>query len=262
MEKPHYYKLGATTSPGGAIYIVNDAEGEVLAQAEIYKDALKIQGVIATPEIEKKIILYCKEQKEKDDREVASLGIPEIFKELLSFIKKSKAVAFCKRIIISENDLYLLIRNCSQIGFTCRSKFTEFVPKNRKILDSDIIELKKGKTQSLLKKLNRIFEERKRYSVHLFERNKEWHCFYNTYQDMEQGEKRHWEKGSHIHYLSHLWTEYRKKQVWDSFDKRNIEVQGIHIKLKPFEIDESKRYTFSIDEVRFIEKLKMEYMHK
>lgn len=234
MKEQHYYQLGSLTSPSGALFVIEDAEGNILASAEIYKAILQANGIEITPEIEKQVISYTRDRQAEFDRQVESMGIPEKLKTILQFTKKSKAVAYCKRIRISEDELFLLVHNCSQIGFAHRSKFAEFVPKSREVSDSDIAEMKQGNPRKFLNKVKRIFEERKRNHVHFFEKGKEWHCFYYSYKDMESGEKRHWKLGSHLHYVSYLWPDLRKRQVWEAFDKRNVDIQGVHIKLDPF----------------------------
>ena len=88
--------------------------------ADIYKTTLQANGIEITPDIEQQIILYCRERQAEYDRQVASEEIPEKLRVLLEFTKKSKAVAHCKRTKISEHELFLLIHNCSQIGFTHR----------------------------------------------------------------------------------------------------------------------------------------------
>jgi len=256
MKEPHYYKLGSLTSPSGALFIINDNEGVILSKAEIYKATLQANGITVTPEIEQQILLLLRKRQAEFDQQVSLLGVPDRLKTLLEFTKKSKAIAYCRRVCISEHDLFLLAHNCSQIEFKHRSKFTEFVPQDRKVLDSDISNMKQGNPRQFINKVDRIIEERKRYHVHLFERDKEWHCFYYTYKDMESGKERHWELGSHLHYVSHLWTNYRKKQVWDSFDQRNVDIQGVHIKLEPFVIDQSFNTQFKSSAVELINKFR------
>ena len=235
MEVPHYFRLGSPASPNGALYCIKDTEGSIQVYTEIIKSALQANGILVTPDIEQEIISYFRQQEEEYDRQINSEGIPEKLKTLLSFTKKSKLVVYCKRIQISEDELFLLIHNCSQIGFKHQSRFTQFVPPSRKLLDSDIADMKQGNTSKFTSKIHRIFEERKNYMVHLFERSKEWHCFYYTYKDMD--DKSHWRLGPHLHYVSYLWPNYRKRQVWESFDKRTINIQGVHIKLEPSVID-------------------------
>ena len=42
-----------------------------------------------------------------------------------------------------------------------------------------------------------------------------------------------WKHEPHLHFVNYLWPEYGKRQVWDSFDKRQHEIEGIHIRLEP-----------------------------
>ena len=167
--------------------------------------------------------------------ELDSQGIPNTLKRLLEIRKKREVIKYCKSITLSEDDLVLLMYNCKKIGFSWRSKFKEFVPKHLKITDCEVDELKQEKPQKLRKKVKSIFEERKKVCIHLFEKGSEWHCFYYSDKDMETGETSHFILGPHLHYISHLWTGYKKQQVWEAFDKRKIEFEGVHIKLNPSE---------------------------
>jgi len=238
MEVSHFSRLGSPTSPNGALYVIHDQEGIVLANADLIKAAMQLKGITITPEVEQQIFLYCREKQAEIDRVTNSEGIPDKLNTLLEFTKKSKVVAYCKRIQLSEHEMFLLMHNCSQIGFTYKSKFTEFVPQGRKVLDSDISDMKQGNPRQFLKKVHGTIEERKRNHVHLLEKGKEWHCFYFSYRDMDYGKKGHWKHGSHLHYVSHLWPNLRKRQVWESFDQRNVDIQGsIHIRLEYDVID-------------------------
>lgn len=238
MEASHYYKLGSIESPHGALYCIKDKDGAIQTYTEIGVVMLKANGIQVTSDIEREISSYCRISYEEFDRQVDSEGIPEKLQTLLRFTKKSKLVAYCKRITISEDELFLLVHNCSQIGFKHQSKFIEFLPESRKLLDSDISDMKQGNPRKFSSKVRSIFAERKKYNVHLFSRGNEWHCLYYTYQDMECGGKNHWALGSHLHYVSHLWPNYGKRQVWESFDRRNINIQGVHIELIVSEMDD------------------------
>lgn len=213
--------------------MAKDAKGEIQVFKEIIETLLQANGIVITLDIEKEIIEILQREQDKFDKQLSQKGIPENLEAFFKFSKKKDIVSYSKRALISEDELFLLIHNCSQIGFTHKSKFPQFVPKEREILDSDLAELKKSDPRKIGNKIERIFEERKNYMVHLFEKDKEWHCFYYTYKDMETGEKNHWRHGPHLHYVSYLWPYLKKRQVWESFEKRNIDLQGIHIRLKP-----------------------------
>ena len=245
MEVPHYLRFGQPTSSNGALYQTKDEEGIIQAYTDISKSYLQANGIVVTPDIEQEIVSYFRQQHEENEQQLFSEGIPEKLVTLISFTKKSKLVAYCKRIKMSEDELVLLIHNCSQIGFKHQSKFAEFVPKNRRLLDSDISDMKEGNPRKLSSKVRSIFEERKKHHVHLFDRGTEWHCFYYTYKDMESEKKNHWELGSHLHYVSYLWPNYRKRQIWESFDKRTVDIQGVHIQLETSRID-TQEYTLQL----------------
>lgn len=238
MSLPHYSKLGSPMSPRGALFIIHDQEGVIQANVDIYKSYLEAMGIKITPEVERYIFTYCCKQQEEFDRQTALEGISDSVITLFSFKKKRETVKFCRGIAVTEHELFLLAHNCLQIGFKHKSKFTEFIPQVRKVLDSDIADMKNGKPRQFLMKVSRIIEERKRYHVHLFERGSEWHCFYFTYRDMDTGKGSHWRHGSHIHYISYLWPNLKKRQVWDSFKQRDVDIQGaIHIRCEYAVID-------------------------
>ncbi|MFC1870002.1 hypothetical protein ACFLYE_01880 [Chloroflexota bacterium] len=222
--------LGNPMSKHGAIFLAKDIEGAIQANIDIIKTTLQANCIVVTPKIEDEISLYFKTQQEEYDRKQFAKGIPEKLQTLLSYTKKSKLVAYCRRIIISEEELFLLIHNCHLLGYSHRSKFLEYVPENRRLTDSDRTLLVKTKPKKFISKIRAIFKERKNYMIHLFESTEKWHCIYYTYKDMEPVS---WKHGPHLHFVSYLWTEYGKRQVWESFDKRQHKIEGIHIRLEP-----------------------------
>ena len=180
---------------------------------------------------------FCRKKQDEYDKAVDAEGVPEKLKTLFEIKKKSEAVRYCRQLELSEHELFLLVHNSSEIGFAHRSKFGEFVPQHLKVSDLDIANLKNNAPRQFLKKIDGILLERRRVHVHLFEGADEWHCFYYSYQDMESDSKTHWKYGSHLHYVSHLWPNLKKEEVWASFDKRFTDISGdIHIKLIPFPI--------------------------
>lgn len=193
---------------------------------------LQANGIEVTPQIEQEILLYFKAQQEEYDRELSSKGIPEKLQTLLGHTKKSKLVAYSKRITISEQELVLLVHNCSQIEYTHRSKFLEYVPENRRLTESDRTLIRQSEPKKFIGKIRAIFEERKNYMVHLFESEKIWHCIYYTYHEME-ADNNQFKYGPHLHFVNYLWPEYTKRKVWESFDKREHNIKGVHIRLKP-----------------------------
>jgi len=224
--------LGNPTSKAGALIFTQDIEGTMQAYTDVLKLTLQANDIVVTPEIEQEISQYFKTEQEKYDLELSSRGIPENLNSLLNYTRKKKLIAYCKRLIISEKELVLLVYNCSQIGYTHRSKFLEYVPENRRLTESDRTSMRHKEPKKFISKIDAIFKERKNYMVHLFESSEKWHCFYYTYKDMEPAGKNSWIHGPHLHYVSYLWPEYGKRQVWESFDKRHHNIEGVHIRLE------------------------------
>ena len=42
-----------------------------------------------------------------------------------------------------------------------------------------------------------------------------------------------WKYGPHLHFVNYIWPEYTKRKVWESFDKREHNIEGVHIRLAP-----------------------------
>ncbi|MCJ7516214.1 MAG: hypothetical protein MUO89_09695 [Dehalococcoidia bacterium] len=219
-------------SKQGAIFLAKDIEGGIQASTHIMKITLEANGIVVTPQIEQKISLYFKMRQEEYDKKVFAQGVPEKLQTLLNYTKKSKLLAYCRRITITEEELFLLVHNCSQIGYTHQSKFLEYVPENRRLTESDRTVLIKNEPKKFFGKIRALFKERKNYMVHLFESDKIWHLFYYTYHEME-ADKNKWKHGPHLHFVNYLWPEYTKRKVWESFDKREHNINGVHIRLKP-----------------------------
>ncbi len=234
-------KFGSLFAPEGAIYVARGKEGVVQLFADICKSALKLKGEKITPAIEKEILEVVQKKLDEMDSEINIEGIPDKLMPLFEIKKKSKVLGYCKNLELSESELFLLMHNCYQIGFKHRAKFTEFIPTHLRILDSDISAMKNRNSRQFLKKVRGVFQERKRIHIHVLEKDNEWHCFYYTYSDIESGNKSHWNYGSHLHYVSYLWPNLRKRQVWESFDQRTVEIQGsAHIRLRPFVFDSNR----------------------
>ncbi len=202
---------------------------------------LHAKGMPITPEIESKIKSDVQQRKIEYNNKVNQVGVPGIFKNLFQISKKAKAEQYVRQIVISEYDLFLLIHNCGQIRFTHRSKFKQYTPEHLKVSDTDRVEMKAGKPKTFLTKIHSGLLERRYLHVHLFEYSSEWHCFYFSHQDIEPAETNHWKKGgSHVHYISHLWPELKKRWIWSKFNKRYTDISGsLHIKFEPFEFPDS-----------------------
>ncbi len=171
---------------------------------------------------------------------VSASGIPEMLANLLAATKKSESEKVAKNLTIQENDLFRLINNCTQLGFTCLSRFPEFVPEHLNITEDDRKNITTGTLRKVSSKLSSLFVFRKNVHVHLFERASEWHYFYFSYNDIESDAENHWKHGPHIHYISHLWPNIDADRVWSAFNKRRTRISGsLHIRFIPFDFSDS-----------------------
>ena len=197
---------------------------------------LHAKGMHITPEIESKIKSDVQQKKLEYNNKVDQVGIPDIFKSLFLTTKKAQAEQYARQIVITEYDLFLLIHNCSQISFTHRSKFKQYVPEHLVVSDADRDEMKAGNPKKTMTKVHSSLLERRYIHVHLFEYSSEWHCFYFSYKDIEPANTNHWKYGSHLHYISYLWPGLKKRWIWSKFNKRFTDISGsLHIRFEPFE---------------------------
>jgi hypothetical protein len=83
-------------------------------------------------------------------------------------------------------------------------------------------------------KLKQLFMERMHRSVHVFaDSGKRWHCFILSFADIAGAHlsgEHHWQGGSHIHYISHLFGRLSKENVWQSLDERDYSLPTVHIR--------------------------------
>jgi len=235
LKNKHVTRLGYPTGRSGALYYVSDQEGLCQMAVDLVIFQYQQNGVAVTPQLKSRILNDVKFERDIYNSEVAKHGVPDGIIKLLQISKKSEASQYCKKLTISEFELFLFIQNCYQIAFTHKSKFPDYVPDHLIISDADTAKLKNGNTRPFSKKLGLLLNERRHINVHLFYRDLEWHCFYFSYDDIEQNENNHWKYGSHLHYISFLWPSYTKEQIWDSFDTRKTKLSGnFHIRFNPY----------------------------
>lgn len=207
-------------------------------------EQLRAKGRLITPDIKSQVKSNVKLRKAEYHDKVNQIGVPDKLKKLFLITKKTEVEQYFRNIVLSEYDLFLLIHNCSQIRFTHRSKFKPYVPKHLIVSGTDRYAMKAGNPKKFLTKIRSTLLERRYIHVHLFEHGLDWHCFYFSYQDIEPASTNHWEYGCHLHYISHLWPQLRKRWVWNKFNQRSTRISGsLHIRFEPFEfpsLDEAK----------------------
>jgi hypothetical protein len=200
---------------------------------------LTVDGLTITPRMNNRVEDRALREQMLLNHNLSLLGVPKKLCSLLEIKSKSHAEKYCRNLRLTEFELFLLIHNCSQIDFTHQSRFAQYVPPERDITDSDRENLKEANFAKFANKMVALLEARKSSHIHLLERGKEWHLFYYNFSDTAEIGKTHWE-GPHLHYISHLWTNYEKESLLAQFDQRKSKIFGyLHIRFVPFQYPQS-----------------------
>jgi hypothetical protein len=239
MENKHVTRFGNPNTASGARYLVFDVEGLQQVAIDLEYARLIKEGVPLVPKIKSLVKDTVKRDFEVLASKIRAEGTPQKIVDLFSFTKKGKAEKYAKNIKILEFELFLLIHNSQQLGYRHKSKLLEHIPSQLQIGEEDVGNLFKTDKSKLAKRIVAAHKQRKRMHAHLFEKDSDWHCFYFSYDDVEEGEN-HFVQGTHLHYLSHLWT-YNKEVIWSSFDARITNIKDIHIKFEPFQFLEIEK---------------------
>ena len=225
------------------MYVLQNLEDLFQMVVEFEYLRLENDNIVITPRLNAQIHERVRREQVLLNSKLSALGVPEKLKVLLEIKSKADVDKYCRSLQLTEFELFLLIHNCNQIYFKHQSRFQEHIPADREITDNDRENLDKRNFRSFSRKISSLLEFRKRSHIHLFERGAEWHLFYYTYSDIETKRKSHWKGGSHLHYISHLWTYYAKDKILTLFDERRSEISGYsHIKFSPFEYPDSMQY--------------------
>jgi hypothetical protein len=157
--------------------------------------------------------------------------------------KKGKLKQHCRSITILQEDLASLIW-ASAAGVTPwehRAHHREFLPEHLELKDNDLGALAtngvgtlKPRAQKTANKISAIFQERRLLSGHIFFNPdlSEWHLFYFDQRDFAERDN-HWQGGSHIHLINHLWPGRTAQGVWNEFRTGNPKMRGaLHVRFK------------------------------
>jgi hypothetical protein len=236
MRNRHITRFGSPLARSGALYFATDQEGLIQMDVDMELEKLRAKGRLITPDIKSQVKSEVQRRKAEYHDKVNQIGVPDKLKNLFLIPKKAKAEQYVKELVLSEYDLFLLIHNCSQIRFTRRSRFKEYIPEHLIVSDTDRDDMKAGNPKKFSKKISSTLLERRYIHVHLFEHGSDWHCFYFSHQDIEPTSTNRWKYGCHLHYISHLWPKLRKRWIWSEFNKRSTEISGsLHMRFEPFE---------------------------
>ncbi|HTS39886.1 MAG TPA: hypothetical protein VMH84_05020 [Xanthobacteraceae bacterium] len=83
--------------------------------------------------------------------------------------------------------------------------------------------------QKFMRKISSIFDQRRLLSGHLFFSSdlSNWHLLYFDQRDMARHDN-HWDGGSHIHLINHLWPNWTADSIWNEFRTGNPQMKGAY----------------------------------
>ncbi len=162
---------------------------------------------------------------------------------ILSIKKKSELKKRCRSIIISQGALanLILTTRCGALPWLHQIHHRDFQPEHlhlseadkRALISNDVGPMKPA-AQKAARKISAMFDERRLLSGHLFFKAdlSEWHLFYFDQRDYSD-RNNHWEGGSHIHLINHLWPDRTAQGVWNEFCTGNPQIRGaLHIRFQ------------------------------
>lgn len=233
---PELDRLGYPLGSEGALYYATGIGGLVEASVDVSAARASSQNVVVTQDHLAHLRKLTEQRKRHHLRIVGKFGIPDNIGSLFSAKSMREVKRLSASLKLTENDLFLMIHNSRQLGFSCRSKNSSFVPDHLQITDSDWQSFKEGRVEQMPRKFFNLLRERKVINVHLFESGSQWHCFFFTYSDIDEVSENHWEGGPHIHYVSHIWPRLNRNTLWESLNRRRERASsGVHIKFDPFD---------------------------
>ena len=222
----------------GGLTFVEGLEGLSQVGKAVRKVNLEADGQPLTPDLESALERERRAATTEWANTFAAMEVPENLKALLAARKKKHAERIADEITITSSDLFALIMRHADDGWTYRSMHRDFVPEEARLTSEDEaaffgngVGRFSPRAQVGFNKIKALFTKRLHRSAHLFQRGTEWHSFYMTYADIGEADRRnHWEGGSHIHYVSHLWPRVDRDTLWRSLEHRELHVPSVHIR--------------------------------
>jgi hypothetical protein len=147
--------------------------------------------------------------------------------ELFNFRSKSEAMRHCAGLVVHRQDLVALILGAQHgalAPYRYANHFADNVPPHLLPSEAEHLAIQQnevGKFQThgarkFVSKIFQLFRARRVLAAHLFytPNHRYWHLFYFDNRDTTKESKNHWKYGSHIHYISDLWSTVSMEQAW------------------------------------------------
>jgi len=166
------------------------------------------------------------------------INIDQLLK-IIEINKKSELLKYCNNLTVHGNDFAGLINWADDSNPIYRHKiyYREIVPSDLRPVLKSLPQISKeiisvSDTSVLLKKLSQVIKVRRQLVGHMFHTKdvKKWHFFYFDQRDTSEWDN-HWEYGSHVHLINHLWPNHDPIYVLKEFLEDKPHLKGsIHIR--------------------------------
>lgn len=234
--------LGALGSKQGALVGISSIEDLTRVKVEIARVQMRRSGIQITPELEAELERVRAANQVAIETEYRERGVAACVKLLLAADSKRDLERVAAQTTVSIRDLHSLLFNHDQMGLAHEAKHRQFVPEHLRLdrLMSRILPEKIGGpmpegAKKALKQVDQLYIERRHVSAHMLWNDSEWHCIYLSYADafrLPWESRNHWKHGTHVHFVSHLWPNLKREEVWAAFEQRQLRLPSIHIRFE------------------------------
>jgi hypothetical protein len=241
-KRKTFTRVGSMDAPGGILYGATDLDGVMDVSMDIERQLVLKFGITIDATIEQEL-------RERRDQHRAQLvaffdavGVTEQLRRLLAATKKKDAEKLISAMTVTQQEFVGLIRNAPKHGWSHRREVHHFEPAHLRPSEPEYAAVFSNGTGPLqpqakkaVSKIRQMFRDRLHRIVHVFERGDgEWHVFYLSYEDafdVPHVPVNHWQHGTHLHYLSHLWGR-PEEAVLAQLAQRNAKVASAHIRFR------------------------------
>jgi hypothetical protein len=237
-----FTRVGSMDAPRGILYGATDLDGVMDMSMDMERELLLKFGFRIDAAINQ---MLRERRNERGARLVAffdAVGVTEQLRRLLAAAKKRDAEKLISAMTLTRQEFVGLIRNAPDHGWSHRREVYHFEPEHLRPSEVEYAALFSNgpgplqpQAKQAVSKIQQMFRDRLHRIVHIFERGDgEWHVFYLSYEDafdVQHVPVNHWQHGTHLHYVSHLWGP-PKEAVLARLTQRNARVASAHIRFR------------------------------
>lgn len=153
--------------------------------------------------------------------------------ELLSLERKKEVEKFAKKLTITTTDLDWFCEGCQRFGYVHDIVRHHFPSPVEEFSKKDLEQLSAGNLDGVVSKIAHVFFEQKNRVVRTLQNGARWHVFYFSESDVasEESGAQHWEHGTHLHFVNHLWPHLSLGSVRAALAEHHSDIGGrLHIR--------------------------------